>query len=43
MARNEIEQLETVLKNIADEKERLTVEVNSPERVTLAQKADLPK
>jgi capsular exopolysaccharide synthesis family protein len=42
MARNEIDQLESVLKNIADEKERLTIEINSPERITLAQRAELP-
>jgi polysaccharide biosynthesis transport protein len=43
MARNEIDQLELVLKSIADEKERLTLEINSPERVMLAQRAELPK
>jgi len=43
MARAEIEQLERVLAELATERERLRVEVNSEARVTLIQSADEPR
>ena len=43
MLRTQIDQVESVLKGIADERERLRVEVNAPPRITLLEHADLPE
>jgi len=42
MARAEIEQLDVLLRDLTQEKDRLTVEINAPARITLAERAMLP-
>jgi len=42
MARAEIEQLDALLRDLTQERERLVIEINAPERITLAERATLP-